>query len=641
MKYSELAALYEKLESTTKRLEKTYYVSELLKKTEDDDLGMLMLLLNGRVFPIWDESKIGIAARSVIKAIATASHTSAAVVEKEWKKVGDLGEVAEKLIVKKKGNSLSDFGVASKSSLTLKKVFDTLRMLPSIEGEGSVENKQKKIVELLSSASSLEAKYIVRLALEQMRVGIGEGSVRDAIAWAYFPKVLGVFYVCSCGQIMPNSAKCLSCGKKTDMKAKPNLENFAVLRVKKLSDIKEVQKFDLIEAEDEKVAREAYDFLIERVQHAIDVTADFAKVALAARKDGLKGLQEMGLEAGSPIKVMLYQKSQGIEDAFNTVGKPAALEYKYDGFRMQLHKKDGKIILFTRRLEDVTSQFPDVVETVSKNINAREFILDCEVIGIDPKTKRWMPFQDISQRIKRKYDIHETVKKIPVMVNVFDAVEVNGKSMLETPFDERRKMIEKIVEPVKEKLALAKQIITSSEKDAEKFYAEALAMGNEGIMIKNLKAPYKPGSRVGFGVKVKPIMETLDLVIVGAEWGTGKRASWLSSFVIACRSKDEFLPIGKVGTGFKEKEEEDGLSFDELTKMLKPLIVKEKGREVEVKPSVVIEVSYEEIQQSPTYGSGYALRFPRLVRLRDDRRPEECSSLYEVEKLFATQRARG
>ena len=328
-----------------------------------------------------------------------------------------------------------------------------------------------------------------------------------------------------------------------------------------------------------------------------------------------------------------------IEDAFERVGKPCAFEYKYDGFRLQIHKNNNKIKLFTRRLEDVTPQFPDVVEVINDHIKANNFILDSEIIGIDPKTKKWLPFQSISQRIKRKYDIETIKKTVPVIVNLFDAIMLNDKNLLKIAFKDRRKALEKVTKQSKNKIELAAQLVTDGRKEAEDFYAEALKKGNEGVMVKNLEAPYKPGSRVGYGVKVKPVMETLDLVIVGAEWGEGKRSSWLSSFTIACQDNGEFLEIGKVGTGIKEKSEE-GTSFEELTKLLKPLIINEKGKSIFVKPKIIIEINYEKIQKSPTYSSGYALRFPRLVKLRIDKGLHDVSDIEFIEQLYFSQRNR-
>jgi len=584
MKYRELTEVYLSLEKTSKRLEKTHLIAEFLKKTPLEELNMVVLLLQGKVFPSWDERVIGVASRLVLKAINVATGIDTSKIEELWKETGDLGLVAEKLVSKKQQSTLFS------QELSIKKVYENIQKLTEAEGQGTVEIKVKLIAELLSSAKPLEARYIIRTVLEDLRVGVGEGSIRDAIVWAYFGDKLKIEYN---------------------------------------------QEENDLEMSDEE--RETYNKYVNALQEAYDLTNDFSKVAEIAKKQGLKGLNNISLEVGKPIKVMLYQKAKDIEDAFETVCKPAALEYKYDGFRMQMHRDKDKIKLFTRRLENVTNQFPDVVEVIRKNIKSDNYILDAEIIGIDPKTKKWLAFQNISQRIKRKYDIHQTIKEIPVMVNLFDAVHVDGETLIKKPFAERRAALKRITIEIPEKIQLAREIVTDSVKEAEVFYQESLSKGNEGIMIKGLDKPYKPGSRVGYGVKVKPVMETLDLVIVGADWGEGKRANWLSSFILACIDENgNFLEIGRVGTGIKEKEEE-GVSFKQLTETLRPLITGESGKEVKVKPHLVLEVSYEEIQKSPTYSSGFALRFPRLVRIREDRAPEEISTLETVQDYYEGQ----
>ena len=388
------------------------------------------------------------------------------------------------------------------------------------------------------------------------------------------------------------------------------------------------------------LARGCYNYLIEIVQSAYDMKNDFSEVAVIARKKGVNGLLDVEMEAGKPIKVMLYQKSKGITDAFETVGIPAAIEYKYDGFRIQIHKSKSGIKIFTRRLDDVTTQFPDIVKVVKKNVKGDSFIIDAEVVGYDKKTKTYLPFQGISQRIKRKYDIEKMCDELPVELNAFDIVFYNGKNLLKEPFSKRRAVLVKAVKEEPYKVVLAKQLITESVEEAEKFYSESLDAGEEGIMVKKLDAPYKPGSRVGYGVKVKPVMETLDLVIIGAEWGKGKRKGWLSSFEIACVDEEGNLyGIGKVGTGIKELETEGvGATFDQLTKLLKPLITVEKGTKVVIKPTLVVEVNYEEIQKSPTYNSGYALRFPRMIQIREDKPINEASTLELVKELYYSQR---
>jgi len=585
MDYAVLAELYENLNSTTKRLEKTYLISNFLRRIHRTDAEHIVSLLEGRVFPAWDESKLGVNAKIVIKALASSSGLESEKIEERLNKLGDLGLVAEELLKVKTQITLG------KIKLTTKKVYDNLRGLADLEGQGTVNKKIGLISELLTSATPLEAKYIVRTVLEEMRIGVSEGTLRDSLVWAYFGDKLNLKY---------------------DVK-KNNL------------DVPE---------------REKYDDYSERLQRAYDLTSDYGLIIEKIIEEGEKGLDKIELVVGKPVNVMLYQKVKNIEEGFETVGKPAIIEYKYDGFRVLVHKFNGEIILYTRRLEKVTKQFPDIIELVKENIKGDNYILDGEVIGIDPVTKKWLPFQAISQRIKRKYDIEEMVKKVPVMLNVFDIIAYDDKSVINEPLSKRRELIVHMIKPIHDRLEPAKQIITSDLETAEKFYKEALEKGNEGIMMKNMEGIYKPGSRVGFGVKVKPILETLDLVITGAEWGEGKRTSWLSSFELSCLSKNkkEFLTIGKVGTGIKEKDE--GVNFEELTKLLQPLIEEAKGQEVKIRPKIIVEIAYEEIQASNNYSSGFALRFPRVLNIRYDLGTKDAKTLDDVKRIYELQRGR-
>lgn len=583
MHYSKLVEIYEKLDATTKRLEQTGIISEFLKEVNMDDLGITILLLEGRIFPRWDEREVGIASKTMLKAISVASGEPISKINSEWKKTGDLGTVSYNLIKKKKQSTLGSH------DLTVKKVLKNLMELAAIEGLGSVDRKISLVAELLTSAKPDEAKYIVRTILNDMRIGVGEGTIRDAIVWAFFGDKLKVEY---------------------------NKEEHKIM------------------IED----RAKYNEYADAVQNAYNITNDFAPVAEAAKKHGLKGLEEMEMEIGVPLKVMLALKVDDIDEGFERCGKPAEFEFKYDGMRMQIHKNSNDIRIFTRRLENITAQFPEVVEAVKKYVKESKVVLDSEAVGYNKKTGKYLPFQSISQRIKRKYGIEKMSEQYPVEVNVFDIINCRGKSVISKPFEERKDMLRKIIKNTPKKIILAKSITTSDKKDVEKFYKEAISSGNEGLMIKKLSAPYKPGARVGFMVKLKPTKENLDLVIIKAEWGEGKRSKWLSSYTLACIDNEgNFLEIGKASTGLKEKREE-GLSFAEMTDMLKPLIKKEEGKEVIVKPKIVIEVGYEEIQKSPTYNSGYALRFPRVIQLREDRSPENISTLKMVEAFYDNQK---
>ncbi|RMF05357.1 ATP-dependent DNA ligase [Candidatus Woesearchaeota archaeon] len=651
--YSELVGLYQRLEGTSKRLEKTFYIADFLRKAvaegnaSDRELSRMLLLIQGRIFPPWDERKIGVAAKLVIKSIAHSTGISESRIEDLWREKGDLGTVASELVKKKVQATLLTL------NLTLDKVFDNLLKLAALTGQGAVSRKVQMISELLTSASPGEAKYIVRTVLEELRVGVGEGSVRDALAWAFFPAVEGILWICGdCKARNPEGYdSCLSCSAPKEESAPAGRESSArILEVNSTDELLELErkrslnKYDLLRSPSQESARAVYNFIIDAVQTAYDIKNDFGEVAVIAREKGLAGLRGVELVPGKPIKVMLAQKVSNVKEAFERVGRPAAVEYKYDGFRMQVHKKGQNIRIFTRRMEEVTEQFPEVVEFFRDYKD--DFVLDGEAVGYDPKTGRFMPFQHISQRIKRKYKIEELSRELPVELNLFDIMFLDSGdgapgSMLNRAFRERRKALEKLIREKKGSVVLAKQLVTDRDDEAEAFYKESLEKGNEGVMFKGLENPYKPGSRVGFMVKLKPTMESLDLVITAAEWGEGKRANWLTSFTLSCIDENgEYIEIGKVGTGIKELEsqaEEGEVTFEQLTRLLKPLIIEQKGRKVTLKPEVIVEVKYEEIQRSPTYSSGFALRFPRVVRIRDDLNPEEASSITLVEELYRSQ----
>ncbi|MDO8741494.1 MAG: ATP-dependent DNA ligase [Candidatus Woesearchaeota archaeon] len=557
MKYSELVEIYEKLEATTKHLEKTAIIEEILKKAKSDDLKDIVYLLEGRVFPEWDERKIGFSNRLVIKAIASVSGASAKEVESLWSRKGDLGIVAEELMAKRMQSALHA------RELSVSDVLSNIRKLAEMEGEGTVARKISLVTELVSNAKPPEAKYIVKMILEELRVGTAGGIIRDAIAKAF--------------------------GRN-----------------------------------------------VEDVEATFNLLVDYGETAVLAKENKLGKIQ---LKPGRPLKVMLAVLVKSIEEAFEAVGRPMQLEYKLDGFRLQVHFDGKAILLFTRRMENVTAQFPDVVKAVKENVKGKSFIIDAEAVGYERKTGKCLPFQSISQRIKRKYDIEDMARKFPVELNVFDAMYYEGKDLMELPLLKRREVIEKIMKEEKGKIILTKKLITDDDKKAEKFYKEALDSGVEGVMLKNVNSLYKPGRYVDGWCKLKEVLEPLDLVIVGAEWGEGKRAKWLSSYTVACEKDGKLIEIGKVSTGMKEKEEE-GVTFEQLTKILKPLIISQKGKEVAIKPQIVIEVGYEEIQKSPTYTSGYALRFPRVLRYRPEKPVDEIADMKIVEKIYGSQRGK-
>ncbi len=362
------------------------------------------------------------------------------------------------------------------------------------------------------------------------------------------------------------------------------------------------------------------------VEKAYMLSNDMGLVARAAQ-EGHEALAAITLTPFRPIKMMAAQKVQTASEGFDALGRPCALEYKYDGFRMQIHKVGDKIRIFTRRLEDVSLQFSDVVAAVLEGI-PHDCIIEGETIGIG-ESGAWLPFQHISRRIKRKYNIEEAIENVPVMTNLFDILYLDGTIILDYPFSKRRELLEGIVREIPGKLVLSKMMTTGNEEAAQAFFDESIARGNEGLMLKRLESPYVPGLRVGTMLKLKSVLESLDCVIVGAEWGSGRRATLMGSFRIAILDETGApSEIGKVATGITDE------MLEELTSRLRPFIVHEEGTDITLAPDLIIEVAYEEIQRSPHYESGFALRFPRMLRLRDDKGMEDADTIMRVFEIY-------
>ena len=562
MEYKLLCDYYERLEKESSKLEKTKILAELFSKCSLEELEKVVFLVQGIVYPKYTQLELGIATQLMIKAMAKAYGTSEEKIEEEFARLGDLGLVAEKLSKNKKQVTLI------KKTLSVEKVFEELRKLPLFSGEGSQERKIQTIYHLLLMAEPKEAKYVTRTILGELRIGVAEGLIRDAIVEAFLP----------------------------------------------------------IKTKEEKERSE------EAVDYAWSILSDFSLVAKIAKEKGIEGLKNVKIEIGRPIQVMLGEKAESIEEVVREFGEVAA-EWKYDGMRTIIMKKNDKIWLFTRRQEDVTKQFPDLVELCKKGIKANECVIEGEAIAVDPKTNIPMAFQVLSQRIHRKYDIEKMIEKIPIQIHLFDIVYLNGEMLINKPLIERRKILESIIEVIPGKFELAKQLITKDVKKIEEFYNEAINAKQEGLMLKVLNSPYRFGRHVGGWYKIKPTMENLDLVIVGATWGEGARANWLTSFELAVRDPDtgNFLRCGMMSTGLTEEE------YEMMTEMLKPLIIQERGKEVKVRPKIVVEVKYQEIQKSPNYESGYALRFPAFVRLREDKGPEEADTIERLVELYKSQ----
>jgi len=363
------------------------------------------------------------------------------------------------------------------------------------------------------------------------------------------------------------------------------------------------------------------------VRRANMLMGNLAQVAVLALTEGTKAVKSVGVTLFVPIKPMLAEMAQDLGEVFKEHGGISAFEFKYDGARIQIHRKDGMLRIFSRRLTDVTSSLPDIVELARKYVRSEEFLIEGEVVAIGQNQKP-LPFQDLMRRFRRVHDIEVMLKEIPLKLFLFDIIYLDGILMIDTPYEKRWETLRSMVD---EQL-VATRIVTADLGEAQKLMQASIEAGHEGLMAKDLKSNYTPGVRGKKWFKIKPA-ETLDVVIVAADWGSGRRRGWLSNYHLAVRDEasGEFLVVGKTFKGLTDQE------FVEITKKLIELKTKETNYTVYVKPTIVAEVAFNEIQHSPHYKSGFALRFARITRFRDDKRIEDADSLQRLSKLYQDQ----
>ncbi|MBN1234434.1 MAG: ATP-dependent DNA ligase [Methanotrichaceae archaeon] len=548
------AKLCQKVEASSGSLEKIDLVAAFLADLDEAELPVACSFVMGTLFSPSLNLVVGVGPSILYEALARACGCPAGQISDMLRATGDPGLVAAGIVEKRRPLGFAAFLGAEALSLT--DVYERFVAIARASGRRSQEIKVKNLQFLFSQAGSLEALYIARLAMEDMRIGVGEGGVRDAVARAF-------------------------AGNGAD---------------------------------------------VEMVERAYNLTNDMGLVAVNARRGTLSQLSVM---INHPIKMMLAQLGESIAAALEEIGT-AAIEWKYDGARVQIHKDGDSVRVFSRRLENVTASLPEMVQA-AKQITAKSAILDGEAVAIG-KDGRPMAFQEILKRFRRKYNIEKLAAQIPLRLFLFDLIYLDGRSLTDLPLRERRALLEKIANPN----LLADQVLSDSVQKAEEIYRQALDAGHEGLILKNPSSVYAPGKRGKNWLKIKPVMETLDLVVIGAKWGEGRRASFLGSYRLGCQDQatGKLLDVGWVATGFSDE------ALAELTDMFRELIVVEKGMEVEIKPTVIFEVAYEEIQKSPNYSSGYALRFPRMVAVRDDKSLEEADSLERVISLYRGQRGR-
>lgn len=374
----------------------------------------------------------------------------------------------------------------------------------------------------------------------------------------------------------------------------------------------------------------AFDVPEEEVQRVYALSNDIGLTAATSRR-GARSMARAGLALFRPYQFMNAEKVNDPRDIFAAFqDKKIIFEVKYDGARLQIHIREGnppEIRLYSRRLNDVTASLPDVVSALGKAWKGGNAIIEGEAVAYDRTLATKQPFQMVLMRLGRKYDIEETARELPFILYLFDLVYHDGEILLDLPQSERRARLAKLFRRSR-RVRMTEGIVSQSIEEEGTFFDEAIERGHEGLVAKDPDAPYVPGKRTTNWMKLKPAFETLDVVIVGGIWGSGRRKGTLSSLVVAVRDRDSFKPVGKVGTGFSEEK------LAELTARLEPLIVNTTGRTVEIEPTIVIEVDFQGIQKTSAYSSGYALRIPRFKQERSDKSPREADTLKRLKGLY-------
>ncbi len=588
MRYSTLVETYEKIESTSKRTEMTTYLVVLLKKVPHEIIDKVIYLTQGKLRPDYEGIEFGVAEKLAMRALAQAAGVSIREVEKAVRKLGDIGSVAEYLLSHKRSVSLFEFlgEEFKKEVLTVERVYDTLMKIAKATGEGAQDTKITLLASLLRDSSPKEARYILRTILGRLRLGIADMTILEALAQAF------------------------GAGKGSR----------------------------------------------EIIERAYNLHPDLGYVAKVLVTQGLEGVKKIGITVGVPIMPMLAERLRTPQEILNKLGGKCVVEYKYDGMRIQAHKKGNNVTLFSRRLENVTHHFPDAVELIRKHILAEEAIIEGECVAIDPDTGELRPFQELMHR-RRKYDIRKAMEEYPVSLFLFDALYVNGEDLTLKPYPERRKYLERIVKE-NERISLAEYKIVSSPRELEEFFEQAISEGCEGVMCKAItpNAIYQSGVRGFLWIKYKrdykaELADTLDLIAVGAFWGKGRRAGKYGALLMAAYDpeNDVFRTVCKVGSGFTDEQ------LEELPKMFESYVINHKHPRVDSKmeadiwfvPAIVMEITGAEITLSPLHtcawniikeGAGLAIRFPRFLRFRPDKSPEQATTVQEIIELYKKQR---
>ena len=578
MEFLIVAEIFERMENTTKRIELTNILVELLKKIPKKIIPNAVYLLQGIIRPNFEGVELGIAEKLAIHAISKSSGLPIKKIENDYRNEGDLGLTVSNMLKLKTQTTFTT------ERITLERVYETLFKIAKLEGKGSQDLKIKYISSLLNDATPVEAKFLLKILLGTLRLGIAENTIMDALAIAFT-------------------------GKKENR---------------------------------------------EQIENAYNVSSDLGKVSLIIATHGMDEIKKFQISLFSPIRPMLADRIKSEKDAIGKMPDVFAAEYKLDGERVQIHKHANKIILFSRRLENITQYYPDIVENVGKSLNVNEGIFEAEIVPINENTGEFLPFQELMHR-RRKHKLEQAVLQYPITVNFFDVLYFDKKNCLDLPYSERRKILEQSVD--ENKLAkLIPVLLVKNENDIQDFLENSINAGCEGLMLKTLTAPYRAGTRGSNWLKLKreyrnELGDSLDLVVIGAYFGRGRRTGLYGTLLLGTYNpeKDNFPSICKVGTGFTDE------SLDQLFQILSnkvtlkknSRIVSEMEADVWFEPELVLEIVASEITLSPIHktgldlirkDTGFALRFPKFTgKIRYEKAVEDASTGEEVFALYKRQ----
>ncbi len=580
--FSILADSYQKMTQTASRLELTSILSEVLKQTPKDLVPHVCYLTQGKLHPDFEGIELGMAEKTVSKAVQRAFGTDPSEIQSLLRRTGDLGDVASHLSGRRRQDSLFS------EKLTVKKVYDELDSVARTTGAGSIETRINKLAALLNSSEELESKFLTRFVTGKLRLGVADFTVLDALAVAF-------------------------------------------------TNGKENRK---------------------RLENAYNLTSDLGYVAQLLVNHGLNAIDNVRVTAGKPVRPMLAERMDSSAEIIERMANRAACEYKLDGERIQGHRSaNGDIELYSRRLEKITSQYTDVIRSL-QTLRAREFIIEGEVVALS-REGNYLPFQELMHR-RRKYGLKEAMEDYPVCLNLFDILLLDGKDLIDESYEDRRRVLDLLFNKSKkinkENLQLVPSKVVQNAQEIDTMMEESLSKGCEGLVVKDPRSAYRAGAREFAWIKFKPeyisgVRDTIDLVIVGANHGMGRRAGKYGTFLLAAydQKADIFRTTTKVGTGFSDAD------LENLTQLLKQHRIPEKSPRVDAKvesddwfePKIVIEVIASEITLSPIYtagldairsGSGLALRFPKFTgKMRNDKSPEDSTTVSEIVEIYRKQ----